>query len=67
MNSLTMKIQIYRDANNGFRWRMIVRGRIVADSGEAYRTKFKLRRTLNAIIARISCSNFSIEDDTKRR
>lgn len=41
------RIQIYRDADDQYRWRMIAtNGRIIADSAEAYKRLANLEQTL---------------------
>lgn len=45
-------IQIYR-ARDGWRWRMRRSGRIVAESGEAYRRPGSLRHSLRGLITAI--------------
>lgn len=57
-----MKIQIYKDALKEFRWRMIAKGRVKADSGEGYKRLAILKRSLNAIIRCIQSNKFSIEE-----
>jgi hypothetical protein len=44
---------------------MIVKGRIIADSGEGYKTKAKLKWTLDAFIERICFANYTVEDITE--
>lgn len=45
-----MKITIYKDDNKEWRWRLRARnGRILADSGEGYKRKAALMRTLDLI------------------
>lgn len=58
-----MKFQIY-GAKDGFRWRAIARnGNIVAESGEAYATKFNAGRALGSFLAAadIKTSRVTIE------
>ena len=44
-----LQFHIYKDTKGKFRWRMKRSGRIVADSGEGYTTKNKLKDTLSNI------------------
>lgn len=44
-----LQFHIYKDTKGKFRWRMKRSGRIVADSGEGYTTKIKLKDTLSNI------------------
>lgn len=45
-----MKIEIYKDDNGEWRWRLKARnGRIVADSGEGYRRKIDVQKILDHI------------------
>ena len=45
-----LQFHIYKDTKGKFRWRMKRSGRIVADCGEGYTTKDKLKKTLKNII-----------------
>ena len=51
----TAKVQIYRDANREWRWRLrAANGRIVADSGEGYRGRaaaYEATHRLKTILA----------------
>jgi uncharacterized protein YegP (UPF0339 family) len=49
-----MKIHIYKDKKNEYRWRLISRGRTIADSGEGYKTRAKILKTLASIKAKTS-------------
>jgi uncharacterized protein YegP (UPF0339 family) len=45
-----MKIIIFRDEKNEWRWRLIAKnGRIVADSGEGYKRRAAILRTIERI------------------
>lgn len=44
-----IKIIIYK-SKDGYRWRMQRRGRIIADSGEAYTRLASLLKTLKSIV-----------------
>lgn len=45
-----MTFEIYEDAAEGWRWRLRARnGRIVADSGEAYRSERNVERAIASI------------------
>ena len=44
-----LQIHIYKDEAGEFRWQMKRSGRIVADCGEGYTTKIKLKDTLSNI------------------
>ena len=44
-----LQFHLYKDTKGKFRWRMKRSGRIVADSGEGYTTKNKLKDTLSNI------------------
>jgi len=42
--------EIYLDKNNEYRWRMVAgNGRIVADSGEGYKTKANAKKGLQTV------------------
>ena len=44
-----MKIVIYKDGKGEYRWKLVARnGRVVADSGEGYKRKSGILKTLNA-------------------
>ena len=46
----TAKLEIYRDANREWRWRLrAANGRIVADSGEGYRCRASVRRAASRV------------------
>ena len=48
--------QTYRDADNQYRWRFVAsNGKIIADSGEGYKTKRAMRRGM--VILRIYAAN----------
>jgi uncharacterized protein YegP (UPF0339 family) len=50
------RFQVYRDADNQHRWRFVAsNGKIVADSGEGYKTKRALNRSMT--ILRIYAAN----------
>jgi len=42
-------IHIYKDKSGDFRWRAVRKGRVVADSGEGYRRKVTLVKTVRNI------------------
>lgn len=45
-----MKFEIYRDNNDEWRWRLISsNGRIMADSGESYKSKQGVMKAINTI------------------
>ena len=45
-----MHFEIYRDASNEFRWRLVSRnGRIVGDSGEGYKRKAEVKKRITDI------------------
>lgn len=43
-------VEVYRDRKKEWRWRMLRKGRIVADSAEGYRSHHHCRRSLTAIL-----------------
>lgn len=45
-----MKIQIYKDGSDEFRWRIVSKGKTVADSGEGYKRKATLKKSLESLI-----------------
>ena len=46
----TAKLEIYRDANHEWRWRLrAANGRIVADSGEGYRRRTSVHRAAECV------------------
>ena len=48
-----LKIVVYQDARNEFRWRMSRSGRIVADSGEGYKRASGALRAAKALVTAI--------------
>lgn len=49
---MTAHMQLYRDAANLWRWRLVARnGRTLCDSGEGYSTKAKARYGIRAACA----------------
>lgn len=44
-----MIFQIYRDKKKDFRWRLLSKGRIIADSAEGYKRVGKCRRMVDRI------------------
>jgi uncharacterized protein YegP (UPF0339 family) len=56
---------IYR-AKDGFRWRCIHHnGNIIAESGEAYKSKHSLKRTLDNFMMAIAQHDWNTFDQTK--
>lgn len=50
-----MKFQIYIDEVGEFRWRLIARnGNIIAESGEGYKKKADLKRSIKSIQEKVS-------------
>jgi len=57
------KIKIYKDSMGEWRFSIVAsNGRIVADSGEGYRTKYFCRKNVNRIIEQIRREAFTIEE-----
>lgn len=57
------KIKIYKDKKGEWRFNIVApNGRIVADSGEGYRTKYFCRKNINRIIEQIRADTFVIEE-----
>lgn len=54
------EIKIYK-AKDGWRWRMIRSNRIVADSGESYKRKSSLRKSLNNLLVSIGLECYTID------
>lgn len=48
-----MKFHIYKDKKKEFRWKIINKGRIMADSGEGYKTKAGLLKSIQSLKAKI--------------
>lgn len=55
-----MKINIYRDDKNEWRWQMVAKGRIMADSGEGYKRVSACRKSLNSLLVRIVANKYQI-------
>ena len=45
-----MKFIIYRDRKKEWRWRLISKGRVVADSGEGYKRRTQVTKMISRII-----------------
>lgn len=44
------RFELYRDRKREWRWRLrAVNGRVLADSGEGYRSRFSARRAISAL------------------
>lgn len=43
-----MRAQVYRDARREHRWRLVSKGRIIAESGEGYRRRIDCVRGLRS-------------------
>ncbi len=56
---------VFRKAKDGFRWRMTRKGRIVAESGEAYVSISKLKRSLAMLILSLKRDDFQVFEETK--
>ena len=61
-----VKIQvIVYKAKDGFRWHMKMRGRIIAESGEAYTRIAAIRKVLNSILTRMVGGNLDFHFPAK--
>lgn len=59
-----MKIELYRDKANEFRWRLQhTNGKVLADCGEGYKTKRKMLQGLAAVEAAFAHSGGVITED----
>jgi uncharacterized protein YegP (UPF0339 family) len=56
------KITVYLDGNQEYRWNAKRNGRIVAESGEGYKRKAGLKKTLNHFITGMAESSFMVND-----
>ncbi len=61
----TLKFYIIKDAKGEYRWHAKKCGRIVADSGEGYKRKAKLKQTLMKFIESIYSFRYRIDDTTR--
>lgn len=61
----TLKFYIIKDAKGEYRWHAKKCGRIVADSGEGYKRKAKLKQTLDSFILSIASIRYDIKDTTR--
>lgn len=57
MKPIKTIIVVYK-SKDGFRWRMKRAGRIVAESGEAYKAKASMLKSLGNLIASITSANY---------
>lgn len=55
-------ITIFQDENQEYRWHAKRNGRIVAESGEGYKRKGTLKKTLEHLIEAISQNDFMINE-----
>lgn len=53
-------ITIFQDENQEYRWHAKRNGRIVAESGEGYKRKGALKKTLEHLIEAVSQNDFMI-------
>jgi uncharacterized protein YegP (UPF0339 family) len=53
-------IEVYKDGNGDFRWRIKRAGRIVADSAEGYKRRTTCKRVLLNLIRQFAFGNFTI-------
>lgn len=61
-----LQIHIYKDAKGEYRWQMKRSGRIVADCGEGYTTKRKLKDTLSNIEKSMVLGNVKFFDTSTK-
>lgn len=59
---LKLQIHIYKDAAGEFRWHAKRSGRIVAEGGEGYKSKCKLKKTLLNIEKSFALKNLELRD-----
>jgi len=59
--TMTTKIEIYQDKNREWRWRALRSGRIVAESGEAYKRRATMMRSLQNFIASLQAFKYVIK------
>lgn len=64
MNKL--QIHIFKDSAGEFRWHAKRKGRIVAEGGEGYKTKQKLKKTLTNFFTSIQMNDYEISDTSTR-
>lgn len=63
---INTKFFIFMDAKGEWRWHARRNGRIVADSGEGYSAKDKLKKSLDSFILSITGIRYDIIDTTKK-
>lgn len=51
-------IEVYKDKKKEYRWRIKRQGRIVADSGESYKRKSTMMKTVEHLISAIKKNEF---------
>jgi uncharacterized protein YegP (UPF0339 family) len=54
--------EIYKDTKGEYRWRAKRNGRIVAESGEGYKRKGTMKKTLGHMIAAIKVDDFHVNE-----
>jgi uncharacterized protein len=58
-----MHFEVYKDSKGEWRWRLIARnGRVLADSGEGYKSKTKVMRILSRIMICMQEEHVPIEE-----
>jgi uncharacterized protein YegP (UPF0339 family) len=55
-----MKFVIYKDSNGEFRFRIVARNNKIMATGESYKRKRAVYKTINAIIEAIQITGFEI-------
>lgn len=48
-NTTIMKLRIFKTKSGEFRWHMISKGRIIAESGESYKNKKDMLKSLKSV------------------
>jgi uncharacterized protein YegP (UPF0339 family) len=60
-------VEYYKDEANEWRWRVIAsNGRIVADGGEGYKTKFFCAKDIKRLIEELPIANITYKDSNEK-
>ena len=58
-----MEFRIYK-AKDGWRWHLYAsNGRLVAESGESYKQKISMKRSIQSLVDSIQCGRFTVEEE----
>lgn len=60
MSARKPHFEVFRDSRGDWRWRLVAgNGRVIADSGEGYASKFNAKRAINTFVDEIRAMDLS--------